>query len=64
MRLADFILRDMERILVQWEAFAREIQPSTANMTPLALRNHAKQMMEAICKDLATAQSRAAQVEK
>ena len=64
MRLADFILRDMERILVQWEAFAREIQPATANMTQLALRNHAKQMMEAICKDLATAQSRVAQVEK
>jgi signal transduction histidine kinase len=64
MRLADFILRDMERILVQWEAFAAEMQPAAANMTPRALRNHAKQMLEAICKDLATAQSRVAQVEK
>src|SRR5436190_22615878 len=64
MRLADFILRDMERILVQWEAFASEMQPAAANMTPRALRDHAKQMLEAICKDLATVQSRVAQAEK
>jgi hypothetical protein len=64
MRLADFILRDMERILVQWEAFAAGMQPAAANMTRLALRDHAKQMLEAVCKDLATAQSRVAQAEK
>ena len=42
MRLSDFILRDMESILVEWEWFASTLFPAAASMTPLALRDHAK----------------------
>ena len=64
MRLADFILRDMERILVQWEAFAGGMLPAAASMASLALRDHAQPMLEAVCRDLRTAQSRGAQLDK
>jgi hypothetical protein len=32
MRLAAFILRDMEPILAQWEAFAATLLPAAANL--------------------------------
>ncbi|MGF7136021.1 signal transduction histidine kinase [Paraburkholderia sp. EB58] len=64
MRLADFILRDMETILAQWETFAGTLLPAAANMQSLALRNHAQQILEAVAKDLSTSQTRDAQFEK
>ncbi|MCO4880263.1 sensor histidine kinase [Paraburkholderia caribensis] len=64
MRLADFILRDMEPILVQWEAFAATLQPAAANMESLALRDHAQNILHAAVKDLRTSQTREAQREK
>ena len=64
MRLAEFILRDMEAILVEWEAFAATLFPAAASMTPLALRDHAKQILEAVAKDLSTPQTKQAQADK
>ncbi len=64
MRLADFILHDMEAILVEWEAFAASLLPTAARMTPLALRDHAQYILEAVAKDLATPQTQAAQTAK
>ena len=64
MRLADFILRDMESILVQWEAFAATQLPVAGQMTPLALRDHARQILEAVAADLRTSQTREAQLQK
>lgn len=64
MRLADFILRDMEAILVAWEAFASVQLPAARHMKPLALRDHARQILEAVAKDLSTLQSRKAQTAK
>jgi signal transduction histidine kinase len=64
MRLASFILRDMETILGQWEAFALTLLPAAANMKSLALRDHAQQILEAVAKDLSTSQTREAQREK
>jgi signal transduction histidine kinase len=58
MRLADFIEREMESILAQWEAFAASRLPAARSMTPLALRDHAAQILTAVVKDLRTAQSR------
>src|SRR5688572_7364549 len=57
-RLADFILRDMETILVQWEAFAATRLPASARMTPLALRDHAQPILEAVARDLSTPQTK------
>lgn len=64
MRLADFILRDMESILVQWEAFAATRLPAAASMVSLELRDHAQQILEAIAADLSASQSREEQVAK
>jgi hypothetical protein len=64
MRLADFILRDMEPILAAWEAFASVQLPAARHMDSLALRDHARQILEAVAKDLSTSQSREAQIEK
>jgi signal transduction histidine kinase len=64
MRLADFILRNMEAILAQWEAFAGTLLPAAANMQSPALRDHAQQILEAVAKDLSTAQTKEAQLEK
>jgi signal transduction histidine kinase len=64
MRLADFILRQSEPILAQWEAFAASLVPAAAMMEPSALRDHAPEILRAVAKDLQTAQTREAQYEK
>ncbi len=64
MRLAAFILQEMEVILENWESFAATLLPGAAGMSPRALRDHARQMLEAIARDLDTPQTRAAQSEK
>jgi signal transduction histidine kinase len=61
MTLAAFITRDMERILVDWEAFAATRLPDAG---ALELRDHARQILEAIATDLRTPQSDAAQAAK
>jgi signal transduction histidine kinase len=63
-RLADFILRDMESILRKWEAFAATCLPAAASMQPLELRDHARQILEAVASDLSTSQSREEQSAK
>ncbi|MFM0174661.1 sensor histidine kinase [Paraburkholderia sediminicola] len=64
MRLADFIARDEEPILAQWEAFASTLLPAAANMESSGLRDHAQQILHAVAKDLRTSQTREAQREK
>ena len=64
MGLADFILREMEAILAEWEAFAATRLPAGARMTPLALRDHARQILEAVAADLTTPQTRDEQTAK
>ena len=64
MRLGEFILHDMERILAAWEAFAATRLPSAASMGALELRDHAQQILEAIVADLSMPQAREAQAAK
>jgi hypothetical protein len=64
MRLSEFILRDMEAIVGDWEHFAATLLPAAAAMTPLALRDHARQILEAVAHDLDMPQSRDQQSEK
>ena len=64
MRLADFILRAMESILMEWEAFAATLFPASADPGRLVLRDHAQQILEAVARDLSTSQTRRAQAEK
>jgi signal transduction histidine kinase len=64
MRLAQFISQEMEAILAEWESFAATLLPAAEGMSSGELRDHAQQILEAIAKDLATPQSRAAQIAK
>ena len=64
MRLADFILSEMEAILARWDSFAGTLLPAAASMDRFALRDHARQILEAVAKDLTEFQSAAAQSEK
>jgi signal transduction histidine kinase len=63
-RLAKFILRDMEGILQHWEAFAATQLPAAANMQSLALRDHAQEILEAVAADMVTPQTPDEQVQK
>lgn len=64
MRLSQFILTEMESILVEWEAFASTLLPAAQGMTSLALRDHASKILQAVAADLETWQSQQAQSEK
>jgi signal transduction histidine kinase len=64
MRLADFILENMEKILQAWEDFAKTISPSTEAMGTTELRDHAEQMLQTIAADLRTPQTTQEQVTK
>jgi signal transduction histidine kinase len=61
MRLADFILRNTERITSEWEAFAATRLPAARSMTRLALRNHIAHILNAIAKDISEPQTDAEQ---
>jgi signal transduction histidine kinase len=62
--MASFITENMEEIIAEWESFAREVSPAAATMTNQALRDHVRQMLEAIALDVETPQSGAEQEEK
>lgn len=55
--MASFLIEHMDEIVREWEAFARTLTPAAETMDSLALRDHARQMLEAIAKDIETAQS-------
>jgi len=56
MRLADFILQHMEEILGRWEEFAGSLR-NARSMGLTELRDHAEQILGAICQDLARPQT-------
>jgi len=64
LRLPEFIRHNMESILVEWEAFAATLLPAAAEMTSTALRDHAKQILQAVAQDIGTPQSPHEQSEK
>lgn len=57
MRLADFIVENLEQILQEWEEFAKAISPSTERMGSVELRDHAAEMLHAVASDLRTPQT-------
>jgi len=63
MRLADFILGNVELILIEWEAFARSLTPRES-MTKLALRNSAEAILLATAQDMQSGQSVSQQASK
>ena len=64
MRVAEFIRTNTAPIIHEWENFAKTFVPAGGHMTPLALRNHIRQILAFICEDIDTAQTPAQQVTK
>lgn len=54
-----FIRTNMEAVLSAWEDFARTLGPAADAMDGLALRDHARQMLLVIARDVASEQSEA-----
>jgi len=63
MELHLFIQEHMEAILAEWDAFAQSIAPA-GEISYVALRDHAKQILQAIADDIGTYQSSQEQIEK
>ena len=63
MRLAEFILGNLEPILMEWETFARSLLPG-ANMTIAALRDDAGLILLATARDMQNRQSPEQQASK
>jgi signal transduction histidine kinase len=63
MRLADFILSNIEPILAEWEIFAQSICAGK-HLNQLALRDHAGQILEATARDMKSPQTVAERVQK
>ena len=63
-RLADFILANVEPILVEWESFARSIWPDGATADPAEVRDEAEDILRATAVDMQSEQTAAQQAEK
>jgi len=66
MRLADFILGNLEPILAEWEVFARGVWPAggAATVDPPTLRDHARDILRATAHDMCSAQTALQQSDK
>jgi len=53
MRLASFIIENIETILQEWEEFAATLVPAAQKDNGVMLRDHANKMLRAIAADLA-----------
>jgi len=64
MGLAIFIRENNAEIVREWNAFAKTLIPSGTAPTPLALRDHIKEILAFIADDIETVQTQSEQVEK
>ena len=64
MRLADFILANVEPILAEWESFARGIWPEGARAEPSEMRDAAEDILRATTVDMQSSQTPAQQTAK
>jgi signal transduction histidine kinase len=62
-RLSEFILTNTEKILAEFETFARSLDTPVA-MDTVELRDHAKQMLTVIARDLDTPQTKSESKDK
>lgn len=57
MNLANFIVRETDAIVAEWETFAATCVPAARHMSNLELRDHAREILQAIAADLRTEQT-------
>lgn len=63
MALGQFILDNLDRILIDWESFARSLPPGRS-MSAAALRNDAERMLRFVAADMETPQTQSQQAGK
>ena len=63
MRLSEFILANIDAILAEWDSFARSLAPAR-EMSALALRDHARPILQAIAEDMAQPETPREQLDK
>jgi len=61
---SNFILKNIEPILMEWEKFAATLVPEAQRMDHAMLRDHGEQMLEAIALDLSKPESEKQQADK
>lgn len=64
MRLSDFIVEHVDRIVDEWENFAKSIKPAADSMNSVELRDHAKVILLAAARDMNTSQTKSEQAAK
>jgi signal transduction histidine kinase len=64
MRLHTFILNNLDVLLVDWVAFARELQPSSGNIDHDGLLDHGRLILTVIASDMQTPQDDTEQQDK
>lgn len=64
MNLSNFIVDNIEPILVEWENFAKTLFPPSQHENTKKLRDHAKKILLEIAKELTQHQTAAEQIEK
>lgn len=62
--LSEYITVHVEKIMDEWVTFAATMQPAAAGMSSVELRDHAKQMLDAISVDMDVSRSAAQETEK
>jgi signal transduction histidine kinase len=64
MKLSQFINKQEEQIIVEWEKFAKTMLPAAEGMSQPDLRDHAKQILRTIATDMDTDQTSVEQTKK
>ncbi|MBC7444790.1 MAG: sensor histidine kinase, partial [Polaromonas sp.] len=64
MKLSLFIATHLEKILLEWDVFARTLFPASPVPPPHVLRDHAREILQEIVADLGRYQTAAQQKEK
>lgn len=64
MKLSKFLKDHNDKILLEWDRFAKEVAPAGSDQSVSALRDHAKELLIAIGNDIESAQSKKTQSEK
>jgi signal transduction histidine kinase len=64
MKLSEFIVSEMPQILAEWEKYARTMRPAADEMSIVALRDHAEEMLQAVALDIEQWQSAKEAIDK
>lgn len=64
MKLSTFINQHLDQIIVEWESFAGTLLPAAEAMSQTELRDHARQILTAVARDIGTDQTAAQQQAK